>query len=491
MSAMIGAPRLEDEALLDAVVEPILRAARIPGAAVAVVAGGQVVCARGYGVRDLQSQLPIAAETIYPIGSTTKSMNATLLAMLVDAGKLAWDVPVQAYLPAFRLLDPLASAQVTLRDLLTMRTGLPRHDWLWIENLQTRAELTERLRFLEPAAKLRERFQYNNLTVTAAAHVAETVAGCSWEELMHSRLFEPLGMRATRFGRPDSGNVTSSYLENERRQLLASPYFSTQAAAPAGGSIHSTVLDMARWMMFNLGGAARGSTLLRPDSLRELHTPQISMGVDPSARKVNASYAIGWTVDSYNGRPRLSHGGYVHALHSEVLLFPRDDVGVVAFTNFGPPMLALLIAEHVFDLLMGFRPMYALEERLQQYEQKIADTRKLHEIVRHRGAAPCTRALSDYAGTYLHPAYGAISITADGGALSFHRNRLNLALEHRQGDIWSFGYSELFEIHQPHPFDLSSELAFEASVEDMIDAVHIRLEPAVAAIRFAKVRGSR
>ena len=243
---------------------------------------------------------------------------------------------------------------------------------------------------------------------------------------------------------------------------------------------------MARWMIFNLGARAGASTLLRQDTLREIHMPQIAMGADPSARKLNASYATGWTVDSYNGRARLSHGGYVHALHSEVVLFPQDDVGIVAFTNFGPPMLALLIAEHAFDLLMGLQPVYALEERLRQYEQKIEEMRKLHEATRNVPDVARSRAAADYVGTYVHPAYGTLRISEEEPALRFHRNRIELALEHRYGDVWSFASSDLFEIHQPHPFDRSSEVVFDANAEGEITAVRVRLEPAVTAIRFAR-----
>src|SRR5271156_841420 len=145
---------------LDSIIGPMLRAARVPGAAIAVVAGGEVVYAQGYGYRDLVAKLPVTPDTVYPIASTTKAINATLLGMLVDEGRLAWDAPVQNYLPRFRIGDSSRSSQITVRDLLLMRTGLPRHDWLWIENPTNRADLVERLRYLEMSAGFRERFQY-------------------------------------------------------------------------------------------------------------------------------------------------------------------------------------------------------------------------------------------------------------------------------------------------------------------------------------------
>src|SRR5687768_13880576 len=119
---------------LDPLIERLRQAGRIPGLATAIVANGQMVFARGYGQRDEAARLPMTSATVYPIASTSKAINATLLGMLVDEGTLSWDTPVQTYLPSFRMIDALASAQVTLRDLVSMRTGLPRHDWVWIEN---------------------------------------------------------------------------------------------------------------------------------------------------------------------------------------------------------------------------------------------------------------------------------------------------------------------------------------------------------------------
>jgi CubicO group peptidase (beta-lactamase class C family) len=140
---------------LDRYIEALLRDGRIPGAAIAVVAGGETVFAKGYGERHLEPKLAANAQTIYPIASTTKAINATLIGLLVDDGMIGWDVPLQHYLPGFRLGDAEVSATVNIRDLLTMRTGLPRHDWLWVENPMNRAALIERLQYLELSASPR------------------------------------------------------------------------------------------------------------------------------------------------------------------------------------------------------------------------------------------------------------------------------------------------------------------------------------------------
>ena len=483
MSTTLSTERLHE---LDALIEPILVKSRTPGVGLAVVADDSVVYARGFGRRDLAAGLPMTAETIYPIASTSKAMNAALLGMLVDEGLLAWDVPVQRYIPRFRLGDEFISSRTTLRDLVTMRTGLPRHDWLWTENPQSRAQLVERLAHLELSAGFRERFQYNNLTVTAAGHIAEIVTGQSWEALVARRIFEPLGMRRSSFSALPEERTTS-YHESVDGRLLVSPRFATEVTAPSGGSIHSDLHDMARWMLFNLnGGTVNGRALLREQTLREIHSPQIVVPGGPAARKPNSSYALGWTVDNYRGRTRVSHGGYLHNVNSEIVLFPAERVGILSFTNFGPPMLALLICEHAAQLLMGLAQTTSLEAKLSQYRGQIEGNLSRMAVVPRVENTVYSHQIADYAGRYEHPGYGALQIEAHDGELTFRRHNLSLALQHWHYDSWTFQHSELFETNEPQPFDGASHVLFETDTRGAISALTIRLEPAVAPLRFKR-----
>lgn len=472
---------------VDALVKPLLRAARIPGAAIAIVIDGEIVFARGYGYRDLATHLPVTERTVYPIASTSKAINATLLGMLVDEGTLAWDAPVQTYLPHFRLKDPLTSMQVTVRDLVTLRTGLPRHDWMRTEEQMDRAELVRRLRYLDLSAGLRERFQYNNLTVTVAGHIAEVVTGRSWEDLVRTRIFEPLGMNDSGCSAPEKGEVTLGYHENSRRELQVTQRLETSVTAPSGGAIHSTIADMARWVAFNLGkGDWRGRTLIQPRTLAEIHSPQVIVPPQPGARKSNARYALGWTVDCYNGSARLSHGGYLHDVSSEIVLFPQKGIGIVSFVNFGPTQLPLLINEQVFDLLDGRQPVQDLDQQLAQYEDQIAQVRRRIESVRHVAGTAPSHPLEQYAGAYVHPGYGKVAIDRRGDGLILRRGNLTVMLEHWHYDAWATRDAEGFVIHLHHPFDPCSKVLFESDADGGIAAVCIRLEPAVDPIRFAK-----
>jgi CubicO group peptidase (beta-lactamase class C family) len=473
---------------LDQWVRVFLQATRIPGAALTVLHGRELLLAKGYGSSDLAGAEPITASTTYPIASTTKAMNATLLGMLASEGRLSWDVPVREYLPRLRLRDPFASERVTLRDLITMRTGLGRHDWVWIDQPISRVQLVERLATLEFSAAFRERFQYNNLGVAVAGHVAEVVTGESWEALIQERLLRPLGMTATSLGPSREHPSTRSYQENSRRELVPSTRFMTEAMSPAGGLIHSNVTDMARWVSFNLLGGAVGEDLpvqiVDEQTLNELHTPQMASRGDPAAPSAGAAYALGWWVDRYNGHHRVSHTGYVHGVQSSVMFFPALRLGFVAFVNFGAAALSRFISQAAFDLLLGLSDAESYQDKLASYESALRhNLQRFDQLHGVRDASP-SHTTDAYAGAYVHPGYGDILIEENFGQLCLTRNGRTFPLRHWHYDVWSFERNATFEIHQPHPFDPASRVLFETDAGGAIRAFSLSFDSALMPIRF-------
>lgn len=475
---------------LDAIVETIRQGGRIPGAALAVVMDGAMVYAKGFGYRDLKRRKKMTADTLYPIASTSKALNTTLLGMLVDEGRLSWDAPVQHYLPRFRLRDPVASAHVTIRDLLTMRSGLPRHDWVWWGNKESRAEIVMRLAHLEPSAQFRQRFQYNNLTATVAGHVAEVITGSNWEDLVENRIFAPLGMPRTSCATPKDDNFTLSYHENTRRKLVPTKRRSAEVTGPSGGSVHSTVVDMTRWILFNLtGGGRKRGRLVSTETLAKIHSPQAVIGERPLARlPADATYALGWVVDWYNGHKRVSHAGYLHDVHSSVMFFPDRGIGMVSFTNFGCPLLAELINQQAFDTVMGLPTLQTIEQKLVIYEKAVTDTRQrnasVHRVPHTRPSHP----LQDYSGKYHHAGYGEITIQKRGHKLHLRFRDLILLLRHWHYESWVAEDSELWTTHQAHPFDRANHLQFHADAKGEVMGLSLPLEPEVAPIRFERRR---
>ncbi len=180
---------------------------KVPGVAVAVVQGDKVILLKGYGYRDAEKQLPVTPNTLFAIGSITKSFTVSTLGMEMDEGKVDWDKPVREYLPTFKMYDPVQTEQMVVRDLITHRTGLPRHDLVWYSSDFPREDLIQRLQFLEPNKPLRSRFQYNNLMFMTAGYIAGQLNGKSWEDTIRERVLTPLGMKGTTFSVKDSQNA--------------------------------------------------------------------------------------------------------------------------------------------------------------------------------------------------------------------------------------------------------------------------------------------
>ncbi|MBM3297809.1 MAG: beta-lactamase family protein, partial [Candidatus Aminicenantes bacterium] len=251
-----AAAAARDLAGFDDLVARGLKELNVPGVAVAVVRDGRVVLAKGYGYRDAERQAPMTADTLLAIGSSSKAFTTFALGVLVDRGLVEWDKPVRAAIPWFKLRDPLAGERLTPRDLVTHRSGLPRHDLVWYNNAGvSREEFVRRLEHLEPTADLRTRFQYNNLMFLTAGYLVETLTGKSWEDSIRDVVFAPLGMGRSNFSVEDSKKDADHALPYVFRdkKIAVIPFRNIDVVGPAG-SINSSVNEMSRWLLVHLGG---------------------------------------------------------------------------------------------------------------------------------------------------------------------------------------------------------------------------------------------
>src|SRR5258708_14596618 len=231
-------PKTDDKAAeLERLIEEERQRFDVPGVAVAVVHGGRVVLSRGFGQRDLAKGLPVTDQTLFAIGSSTKAFTASLCGALVDDGLLEWDRPVRHYLPRLRMHDPVATELLTVRDMLSHRSGLPRHDMLWYGNEKLRREeLVERLPHLEPNKTFRELWQYNNLMYVTAGYLAGELMGCGWEEAVRRRLLQPSGIGGTNFSVLESQQAPDHALPHAPTAagLVEVPFRGLDLAGPAG-----------------------------------------------------------------------------------------------------------------------------------------------------------------------------------------------------------------------------------------------------------------
>ncbi len=335
----------------------------VPGLAVAIVKDGDVVLAKGYGLRNIQANLPVTSDTLFAIGSSTKAFTTMAMGMLVEEGKLAWDVPVTTYLPRFALKDDVAGTRMTPRDLVTHRSGLPRHDLVWYNAKLSRKELVERLPYLQPNEDFRETFQYQNLMFLTAGHLTAEVAGTSWEDVLRTRILVPLGMTSTNF----------SVSETQKTRDFAMPYTLKEKApldiafrnidtmGPAG-SLNSSVNEMARWVQLHLGGGViGGKRIVAARQIQDMHRPQMVIqtfpGLFEDTEIQQPAYGLGWFIESYRGKKRVHHGGNIDGFSAMVSLLPDDRVGVVVLSNLNGTPLPGIVARHASDRLLGLEPI--------------------------------------------------------------------------------------------------------------------------------------
>jgi CubicO group peptidase (beta-lactamase class C family) len=474
----------------DSFVDQALHSWDVPGLAIAVVKNGQVIFAEGHGLRDVEKKLPVTPKTLFAIGSCSKAFTTFLMGTLVDDGKLDWDKPVRTYLPEFRLHDRVASELITPRDLVTHRSGLPRHDLLWYNASLSRKEIVGRLPFLEPSETFRSKFQYNNLMYLTAGYLVERLTDQSWEDAVRAHIFKPLGMTSSNFSVKDSQKAPDFATPYDERddKIVAIPFRDISTIGPAG-SINSNVEDMARWLIVQTHkGKIDGKQILSAGVLADIHTPHMTTGV-PGERKeiAPAGYALGWGVDDYRGHRRVHHGGAIDGFIAATTLFPDDDLGIVVLANLGGTALPQMVTRHAADRLLGLPPIDWNGEALgkkakSKAASKEAKTKK--DTVRRRGTNPA-HPLAEYAGEYEHPGYGVLKIELRDGKLNVVYNSIEAPLEH-----WHFEVFSALKNPKDPAFE-NQKIQFLTNVKGYVDEVAVSFEPSLKPIVFAMRPDSR
>jgi len=302
----------------------------IPGLAIAIVLGDSVVYAKAFGVRDLESNAPVTTHTMFRIGSSTKAFTSMAIAMSQDSGRMALDASPKKYLPYFRMKDPAADQAVTIRDLLSHRTGISRADNIESTGRLSREELIRILGGAESTAPLREQFQYNNSMYTVAGEALARAEKMRWGDVIRRDIFDPLGMSASNTSfeamrRTRDFALGYDYVE-ETKSTPRMPAQELDVIAPAG-AVNSNLEDMTRWVRCLVaGGVWKGKRLVSERGFAEMTTRQIR--VNP-----NVEYALGWYVRRWRGHTLLEHAGNTTGYTADVAFMPDQRLGYVILTN--------------------------------------------------------------------------------------------------------------------------------------------------------------
>jgi len=467
---MIAAASLTDRAAEE------LSVWNVPGLELAAVKDGEVVLAEGVGLRNVEDNLPATPETLFHHGSTGKAFTGVLVGTLVDAGLLDWDRPVRDYLPDFRMNNPLLTERVTIADLLSHRSGMVRHDFLWLANPSlSRGELAARLRYLESPLDFRTTFSYSNLAYATVGHLVAVVTGSTWEEQMRLRVLEPLGMNRT----VNSVNLAQEMEDHAQPYVVRDgqfqpiPWRQSDQIAPAGQMI-TCARDITHWLRFQLSdGEIDGTRILAPETLARTKTPSTPFeqpGPDPDIRFYG--YGFGWGVGTYRGRRLVWHNGGIDGFKTEIALLPDDGIGVAVSCNVLNTNLPFSLAFQTVDTLLGAEEK-PWTENLRKQEAEMPRPEPPTVVP---GTHP-SHALSDYAGEYEHPGYGTLSVTVEGPDLRVRIGEMDVDATYRHYDTWSLRYE---------PLDADWSLTFLTNPEGRISAAETPLEPQANPIRFER-----
>lgn len=443
----------------------------LPGLAVAVVYQDEVIFARGFGVKEIGRDDPIDAETLFQIGSVSKSFAAGAIGALIDDGLVEWDDPVVKHLPWFRVKDPWITRSMTIRDILSHRSGIPGDAYPVLAVMNAR-EAAEQVRRLDNQAPLREAHRYSNQGYGVAGLVVEAVTGMPWGDWVRERIFTPLQMHrsaasphevwddrfvATAFlGTAPAGivgiadapgrNVAMPHgvaRDGSRRVLSWQSYDSMQAA----GSVVSSVTDLVNWIRMHLAaGIFDGRTVMKESTVAEMHAPQIR--VDESIAfydQEGGAYGLGWRLTSFEGHRYVAHSGGIFGFPAYVGMLPEAEAGVTVLANgsmWTPYYPHQEIAAWVFARLIGApdRDWHGeVIARTRDIEARVEAALAAQDAARIPGTTP-SLALEDYTGTYEYEYGGTVQVElAREGALRVHFGQpgsFSGDLEHWHHDVF-------------------------------------------------------
>jgi CubicO group peptidase (beta-lactamase class C family) len=452
----------------------------VPGLSIAVIFDDEVVFLKGFGVREEGKPDPVDPDTVFQLASFSKPIASTVVAALVSEGSVTWDTRIADIDPTFRLFDAYPTAEVTVRDLLSHRSGLPGNAGNELESIgYDRDEILRRLRSMRPASSFRSAYSYSNFGFTEGAVAAAKAAGLSWEEAAEEKLYKPLGMTMTSSRYADlltRGNRAVLHVPyNGKWQALAKR--EPDAQSPAGG-VSSTARDLAQWMRLELAnGKLGGKQLIEEKAIAATHVPQIERGKNPVSGGL-AFYGLGWNVEFGRYGVVWGHAGaFSTGARTVVNLIPSERIGIVVLANAFPTGVPEGVADAFFDMVFrgeperdwvaGWNALFAalfgptIDAAKAKYGNLPADARP---------ALPTAA----YVGTYANEYLGEAVVTADGDSLSLKLGpggKKGFPLKHFDRDLFTYTpYGEMPDAPFAVTFQIGSDgKASEVTIEDLND----------------------
>lgn len=467
-----------------------------PGFAVAIVADGKVIMAEGFGQRGLDDATHVNADTRFALGSCSKAFTSFGVGLLADEGKIRFSDRVSAHDPLLRLSRPGALEALTMTNLLSQRSGLARHDFLWhAAPGMSRAAFAAAQGDLAMQRAPGTEFGYTNSAFILAGRVIELETGQDWETFTAQRIFAPLSMTRSNFSSAGLAADDNAALATKRADAVSRTVaWRDGRLLSSAGAVNSTAHDMSRWLLLLTGdGVIDGRRLISHATLETLWTP-----VNGPEKHVRArggedigGYAMGWRVDTWRGQHRVSHAGAVDGFRARVTLFPDRGVGIVTMVNIAPSQLPDFATRMLAERLLGLpretdlRALAAARRNEEIRDLGIDPPLPRGRIARLKAkddAIAPTLPLAAFHGVYHHPAYGDVRIepSADATSLRIAFGTLQGRLDHWRGDGF-IAYSD-----RPDDTLDEGEIVFTIDPAGKVEGFTAMIDNDIAPIPFAR-----
>ena len=483
---------------VDKELKEVLETWKAAGFAVAVVEKNKIIYARGFGYLDYENKIPVTPNTLFAIGSCSKAFTTSILGILQNENKISFDESPGKYIPEFKFYNEKMNNSITIKDMMSHRTGLPRHDYSWyLFPTNSKDSLLQRVEFQEPFTGIREKWYYNNFMFLAQGVITEKITGKSWEENVREKLFEPLGMVRSNLSIDElekSEDVALGYELKKDSIIQKMDYYHIAGMSPAG-SINSSVNEMSNWLItwINKGefneieilpalfvDQAIGSQMVVNGALPDKENPDLHL----------SNYGYGWFISSYKGHYRVQHGGNIDGFSANTCFFPSDSIGIVVLTNQNGSSVPSVVRNIIADRVLYVTPTDWNKSLKDKQVKAIKEQKEAKEtaITNKKAGTKPSHILEEFIGTYSHPGYGSFDLKVDRDSLFAQFPIKKMWLRHYHYDVF-----EPFEVEKSG-IDTTdtSDLRINFSTNDAgeISSLKVKLEAALDPIEFKRTPNS-
>jgi len=471
---------------LDTEIENLLKAYNAVGLSVAIVENNRTIYSKGFGFRDMENKLPVSENTIFPIGSITKSFTASLLGILENQNQLSLKDKPSLYIPKLQFYNDKMDNLITIEDLLCHKSGIGGVDGTCVFfSADKRENLMPRLKYLKPNGAIKDSWIYSNLGYIIAGTIIEKTTNESWEKNVEDKIFKPLHMNSssssiTEMLKAKDYSFGYGLSNNQTKKVL----FAELNNDKPGGAINSTTNDMANWMITWLNnGTFQTNEILPKNYIQEATSMKaIDNGLPPEISDPSVytfGYGYGWKVNSYKGHYKVHHGGNVSGFSSQLAMFPTDNLGIVVLTNQDNSLLPYLVADIITNRMLKLQ-----RTEWNKYPVKVSEIYTIGTDIKgiNTEKKP-THSLTEYCGKFSNLGYGTFEIVNEGNNLYAIFPDFKFRLEHQYYDIFVLkAIKEIPQIMNPE-FHLNFSLDNEGNISSV--KINLQNEP-VEFIKQAK-----